>query len=130
MTFEPAPDQPPWARLLKIAGVAAGIVLAGIIVVFGASYLGRTVGNALGPQEGGGGTVDVEPGILRKGAQQEAVLVSRRTDQSQDAPLPPGRANEQALRVVLGHGVRRSALDRDLVDGRVRRVGRDDEALR
>lgn len=93
MTFEPAPDQPPWARLLKIAGVAAGIVLAGIIVVFGASYLGRTVGNALGPQEGGGGTVDVEPGI--------PVTVE----------IPEGSTGQDIGAVLAAQGVVRSALE-------------------
>lgn len=93
MTFEPAPDQPPWARLLKIAGVAAGIVLAGIIVVFGASYLGRTVGGALGPQEGGGGTVDVEPGI--------PVTIE----------IPEGSTGQDIGAVLAAQGVVRSALE-------------------
>lgn len=62
MTYEPVPDQPGWSRLLKIIAMGAAIVLAGVIVVGGASYLGRTVGEALGEQDASAGPVDVEPG--------------------------------------------------------------------
>lgn len=93
MTFEPTPDQPPWARLLKIAGVAAGIVLAGVVVVFGASYLGRTIGDALGSQEGGGTAVDVEPGM--------PVTVE----------IPEGSTGQDIGAALAAQGVVRSALE-------------------
>lgn len=63
MTFEPVPDQRPWARIAKIALIGLGIILAGVLVVGGASYLGRTVSDALGPQDVTGAPVDVEPGL-------------------------------------------------------------------
>lgn len=62
MTFEPVPEQPVWARILKI-GLAIGMVaLAAVIVIGGASYLGRQVGTALGPEEVTSSPDDVEPG--------------------------------------------------------------------
>jgi len=63
MTFDPAPDQPTWTRLLKVFGVAGAIVLAGVLVVGGASYLGRSVGDALGEDDGLDSPADVEPGL-------------------------------------------------------------------
>jgi UPF0755 protein len=93
MTFEPVPDQPPWARLLKIIGVGAAIVLAGVIVVFGGSYLGRTVGDALGPQEGGGGAVNVEP------------------DQPVTIEIPQGSTGQDIGAMLAAQGVVRSALE-------------------
>lgn len=63
MTFDPVPEQPAWARLLKVAAVIGAVVLAGVVVVGGASYLGRTVGDALGDDDGFDSPVDVEPGL-------------------------------------------------------------------
>lgn len=62
MTLEPIPDQPGWARLLKFVGAAGAVVLAAVLVVGGARYLGRTVGDALESPDDGVSTVDVEPG--------------------------------------------------------------------
>lgn len=62
MTFEPVPEQPVWARILKIGLAVAMVVLAGVIVIGGASYLGRQVGTAIGPEDATGSSVDVEPG--------------------------------------------------------------------
>jgi UPF0755 protein len=93
MTFEPTPDPPPWARILKIAGIGAAIVLAGIIVVFGGSYLGRTVGDALGPSEGGGGAVNVEPGL--------PVTIE----------IPQGSTGQDIGAILSAQGVVRSALE-------------------
>ena len=62
MTFEPVPQEPVWARILKI-GLAIGMVaLAAVLVIGGASYLGREVGAALGPEEVTSARIDVEPG--------------------------------------------------------------------
>ncbi len=62
MTFEPVPSQPIWARILKIGLAIAMVALAAVSVIGVASYLGRQVGVALGPDEGTSSPVDVEPG--------------------------------------------------------------------
>jgi len=62
MTFEPVPEEPFWARILKIGLAAAMVVLTAVLVIGGASYLGRQVGAALGPEDETGAPVDVEPG--------------------------------------------------------------------
>jgi UPF0755 protein len=93
MTFEPAPEQPVWARVLKLAGIGAGILLAGVLVVSGASYLGRTVGGALGPQDAGQTPADIEPGL--------PVTVE----------IPPGSTGQDIGVILASHGVVRSALE-------------------
>jgi UPF0755 protein len=93
MTFEPVPDQPAWARILKIAGIGAAIALAGVLLVAGASYLGRTVGDALGPGEEGGAPVDVEPG--------QPVTVD----------IPQGSTGQDIGVILASQGVVRSALE-------------------
>ncbi len=62
MTFEPVPEEPFWARILKIGLAAAMVVLTAVLVIGGASYLGRQVGAALGPEDETDAPVDVEPG--------------------------------------------------------------------
>ena len=62
MTFEPVPEEPFWARILKIGLAAAMVVLTAVLVIGGASYLGRQVGAALGPEDDTGAPIDVEPG--------------------------------------------------------------------
>jgi len=93
MTFEPAPEQPFWARALKVAGIAAGIILAGVLVVTGASYLGRTVGDAIGSRDGGQTPVDVEPGL--------PVTIE----------IPPGSSGQDIGVILASNGVVRSALE-------------------
>ena len=93
MTIEPAPQQPPWARVLKVVAVIAAIVIAGVIVVGGASYLGRAVGDALGPQEAGDAPIDVEPG--------QPVTVE----------IPPGSTGQDIGAILAAQGVVRSALE-------------------
>jgi len=93
MTFEPMPDQPPWARILKIAAICLAIVLGAVLVVGGASYLGRTVGDALGEQQVGDAPVDVEPG--------QAVTIE----------IPPGSTGEDIGAILSAQGVVRSALE-------------------
>jgi UPF0755 protein len=93
MTFEPVPDQPGWSRILKVALTGAAIVLAGVIVVGGASYLGRTVGDALGPGDVSGAPVDVEPGI-------EVTI-----------EIPPGSTGQDIGAILAAQGVVRSALE-------------------
>lgn len=93
MTFEPTPEQPIWSRLLKIVGIIAGVALAGVLVVGGASYLGRTVGDALGPQEESDGPVNVEPGL--------PVTIE----------IPSGSTGQDIGAILATNGVVRSALE-------------------
>ncbi len=93
MTFEPVPNQPSWVRILKIVGIGAAIVLAGVIVVGGGSYLGRSVGDALGPREASDAPVDVEPG--------QPVTVE----------IPPGSTGQDIGAILAARGVVRSALE-------------------
>lgn len=93
MTFEPVPDQPAWSRILKVIAIGAAIALAGVVVVAGASYLGRTVGDALGPSEVGDAPVDVEPGI--------AVTVE----------IASGSSGQDIGAILAAQGVVRSALE-------------------
>lgn len=93
MTYEPAPDQSPWTRILKIVAIGAGIVLAGVLLVVGASYLGRAVGDALGPQEAGDAPANVEPG--------QPVTID----------IPPGSTGQDIGAMLAARGVVRSALE-------------------
>lgn len=62
MTFEPVPEQPVWARVLKIGLAITMVALTTVLVIGGASYLGRQVGIALGPEDAANAPIDVEPG--------------------------------------------------------------------
>lgn len=93
MTYEPVPDQPAWSRVLKIIAIGAGIVLSGVLLVAGASYLGRTVSGALGEQDAGDSPVDVEPG--------QPVTIE----------IPPGSTGQDIGAILTAQGVVRSALE-------------------
>jgi UPF0755 protein len=93
MTFDPVPSQPFWTRLLKVAGVGAAIILSGVLLVAGASYLGRTVGDALGSEDGRDTPVDVEPGL--------PVTIE----------IPPGSTGQDIGVILASNGVVRSALE-------------------
>ncbi len=93
MTFEPIPDQPAWSRILKVIAIGAAIVLAGVVVVGGASYLGRVVGDALGPSDVGDAPVDVDPGI--------PVTIE----------IAPGSTGQDIGAILAAQGVVRSALE-------------------
>jgi UPF0755 protein len=93
MTFEPVPDQPLWSRIAKVIAAVAVVALAAVVVVAGASYLGRTVGDALGPQQVGDTPVDVEPGL--------EVTVE----------IPPGSTGQDIGAILAAQGVVRSALE-------------------
>jgi UPF0755 protein len=93
MTFDPVPDQPFWSRVLKVAGVGVAIVLAGVLLVTGASYLGRTVGDAIESDGEGQTPVDVEPGI--------PVTIE----------IPPGSTGQDIGVILSSNGVVRSALE-------------------
>lgn len=93
MTFEPVPEQPTWSRIARVIAAAVVVVMAGVLVVVGASYLGRTVGEALGPQEVSDTPVDVEPGI--------AVTID----------IPAGSSGQDIGAILAAQGVVRSALE-------------------
>lgn len=96
MTLEPSPDSPIWTRVVRGALVFGIIVLAGFVVVGGASYLGRTIGAALGNDEGPEGPVDVEPG--------QPVTVE----------IPAGSSGQDIGAILVANGVVRSALEFEL----------------
>ncbi|HEU4318827.1 MAG TPA: endolytic transglycosylase MltG [Acidimicrobiia bacterium] len=93
MTYEPVPDQPAWSRILRIIAIGAAVVLSGVLLVAGASYLGRTVGNALGDQDAGDAPLDVEPG--------QPVTIE----------IPPGSTGQDIGAILTAQGVVRSALE-------------------
>jgi UPF0755 protein len=93
MTIDPVPEPSFWTRLLKVAGIGAAIILAGFLLVAGASYLGRTVGDALGSDDGGQNPVDVEPGL--------PVTIE----------IPPGSTGQDIGVILASNGVVRSALE-------------------
>jgi UPF0755 protein len=93
MTFEPIPEQPAWARLLKVAATVGAVVLGAVVVVGGASYLGRQVGTAIGSGEADETPVVVEPG-------QPVTL-----------EIPPGSTGQDIGAMLASNGVVRSALE-------------------
>ena len=93
MTFEPVPDQSPGSRIFRVALIAVGVLLGGILVVGGASYLGRTVSDALGPEDVTGAPVNVEPGL----------------DVTVD--IPQGSTGQDIGAILAAQGVVRSALE-------------------
>ena len=93
MTFEPVPERPMWERATKVLLSLGLIVLAGVLVVGGASYLGRTVGDALGPNEASEGPRNIEPG-------QEVTV-----------EIPSGSSGQDIGAILASQGVVRSALE-------------------
>jgi UPF0755 protein len=96
MTFEPTPDKPIWSRFARAALIFASVVLAGFVVVGGGSYLGRTIGNAVGGDGSPNAPVDVEPGI--------PVTVE----------IPSGSSGQDIGAILTANGVVRSALEFEL----------------
>lgn len=93
MTFEPVPERPLWARVARVILTVAVVVLSGVVVVGGASYLGRQVGQAVGNDDVGNAPVDVEPG--------QPVTVE----------IPPGSTGQDIGALLVAQGVVRSALE-------------------
>lgn len=93
MTFEPQSEQPIWSRLLKVVGILAGIALAGLVVVGGASYLGRTVGDAVGSEN----SSDLPVNVV--------------ADQPVTIEIPPGSSGQDIGAILAANGVVRSALE-------------------
>lgn len=93
MTFEPVPQQPIWARMLKIGLIVGMVALSAVVIVGGASYLGRVVGTAIGPEDVSSAPVNVEPG-------QPVTL-----------EIPSGSTGQDIGAMLAAQGVVRSALE-------------------
>jgi UPF0755 protein len=93
MTYEPVPDPSPWVRAAKIASAIGLVVLAGVAIVGGASYLGRLVGSSFTSDDAGGAPVSVVPG-------QEVTV-----------EIPSGSTAEDIGAILAAQGVVRSALE-------------------
>jgi len=93
MTYEPIPDQsPPWVRIAKIVSAVGLVVLAGVAVVGGGSYLGRLVGSSFS-SDTPTGNASVVPGI--------EVTVE----------IPSGSTANDIAAILAAQGVVRSALE-------------------
>jgi len=93
MTFEPVPQQPVWARAIKIVLLIGMVALAAVLIVGGASYLGRAVGTAIGPEDVSSVPANVEPG--------QPVTVE----------IPSGSTGQDIGALLAAQGVVRSALE-------------------
>lgn len=93
MTFEPTPEPSLWFRLSKVAIAIGLVVVAGLAVVGGASYLGRLVGGSVAPDEAGGGTQVVIAG------------------QDVTVEIPSGSTAQDIAAILAAQGVVRSALE-------------------
>ena len=79
--------------MLRLAATSAAVILAGVLVVGGASYLGRQVGEAIESPEESQSPVAVEPGI--------PVTVE----------IPPGASGQDIAAILAAQGVIRSSLE-------------------
>ncbi len=93
MTVEPTTQPKAWSRAAKVTGTIALIVLAGFLVVGGASYLGRQVGIAIGDDSDNPGPVNVEPGL--------EVTVD----------IPSGSSAQEIGAILAANGVVKSAVE-------------------
>ncbi len=93
MIPEPLPERPLWLRLLRLGAASAAVVLAGVLVVAGASYLGRQVGEAIETPEESQNPVAVEPGL--------PVTVE----------IPSGASGQDIAAILQAQGVIRSTLE-------------------
>lgn len=96
MTLEPTPEQPVWFRSLRVVMIIGTVILAGFVVVGGASYLGRAVANALGPSDVSNLPLNVEPG--------EPVTVE----------IPSGASGQDIGVILASNGVVRTPLEFEL----------------
>lgn len=90
MSLEPVPPPPSFSRLGRIGAIVAIVVIAGVVVVGGASYLGRQVGGALG-NNGGSAEAEVEPGL------------------NVEVVIPAGASAQDIAAILAGQGVVESA---------------------
>lgn len=84
MSLEPVPPPPTFSRLGRIGAIIALVIVAGVAIVGGASYLGRQVGGVLNNNDD---RVDVEPGL-------EVEVV-----------IPQGASAQDIAAILAGKGV-------------------------
>jgi UPF0755 protein len=92
MTYEPAPEPSPWVRVAKVVSVIGLVVVAGVAIVGGGSYLGRWVGSTFSSDDPAGAP-SVVPGL--------DVTVE----------IPAGSTAEDIGAILAAQGVVRSALE-------------------
>lgn len=90
MSLDPVPPPPSFSRLGRVGAIVAVVIVAGVAVVGGASFLGRQVGGALGDNRPSDG-VEVEPGL-------EVEVV-----------IPTGASAQDISAILAGQGVVASA---------------------
>jgi UPF0755 protein len=90
VSLDPVPPPPSFSRLGRLGAIIAIVIVAGVAVVGGASYLGRQVGGALG-NSGGSDGVDVEPGL------------------DVEVVIPTGASAQDIAAILAGQGVVASA---------------------
>lgn len=94
MTYENIPEPKPTTRLVKVLIALAIIVIAGFVIVGGASYLGRQVGLAIGDDnDGSEAPENVVPG-------QEVTI-----------DIPSGSSAQEIGAILAANGVVQSALE-------------------
>ncbi len=93
MTFDPMPERPAWARISRVLITIGLVVLGGVLVVGGGSYLGRQVGQAIGSDDLSNSPLQVEPG--------QPVTVE----------IPLGSTGQDIGALLAAQGVVRSALE-------------------
>jgi len=92
MTYEPVPEPSPWVRVAKVVSMIGLVVVAGVAIVGGGSYLGRWVGSTFSSDDPTGAP-SVVPGL--------DVTVE----------IPAGSTAEDIGAILAAQGVVRSALE-------------------
>ncbi len=92
MTYEPVPEPAPWVRVAKIASAIGLVVLAGVAIIGGGSYLGRLVGSVFSSDSPG-----------------ETPTVVAGLDVTVD--IPSGSTAKDIAAMLAAQGVVRSALE-------------------
>ncbi|HVR77410.1 MAG TPA: endolytic transglycosylase MltG [Acidimicrobiia bacterium] len=92
MTYEPVPEPSPWVRVAKVVSVIGLVVVAGVAIVGGGSYLGRWVGSTFSSDDPTGAP-SVVPGL--------DVTVE----------IPAGSTAKDIGAILAAQGVVRSALE-------------------
>jgi UPF0755 protein len=93
VTTENTTEPNPWSRLARVGVTVALVLLAGLVVVGGASYLGRQVSDALGSNDDDNGPINVEPGL-------DVTVV-----------IPSGASAQEIGAILAANGVVKSALE-------------------
>ena len=92
MTFEPVPEPSPWIRITKVIVQVGLVVVASLVVIGGAAYLGRLVGSSV-DGDNPGTAIAVIPG-------QDVTI-----------EIPGGSTAQDIAAMLAAQGVVRSALE-------------------